>query len=226
MQLHKSHFLCSEFFAFLSFFALGGLDSDFLVVFLQGSEILTSLGELSLFHAFSDLPVDEGSLGVHEIELVVDAGEDLSDGSRVGDHAASSHDLGEISARHDCGRLVVDAAFEASWAPVDELDGPLRLDGGDRSVDVLRHDISSLHEASGHVLAVSGVTLGHHGGRLEGAVGDLGYGELLVVGLLSGDDGGIGRQHEVDPRVGHQVGLELSDIHVQSAIETQGGGQG
>ena len=33
--------------------------------------------------------MDEGSLGVHEIELVIDSGEDLSDGSGVGDHAAA-----------------------------------------------------------------------------------------------------------------------------------------
>jgi len=128
--------------------------------------------------------VHEGSLGLHEIELVVDAGEHLSDGSGVGDHAAGSHDLGEVTARHHRGRLVVDAAFEAGGAPVDELDGPLRLDGGYGSVHVLGDHISSVHEAGGHLFAVSGVALGHHGGGFEGAVGDLGYGELLVVGLL------------------------------------------
>merc|ERR1719387_1270324 len=41
--------------------------------------------------------MDEGSLGIHEIEFVIDSGEDLSDGSGVGDHAACSHDLGEIT---------------------------------------------------------------------------------------------------------------------------------
>jgi len=185
MQRHNSAYHNSEFFTFLSFFTLGGLDSDFLVVLLKGSQVLTGLGELSLLHTFSDVPVDEGSLGVHEIELVVDAGEDLSDGSGVGDHAAGSHDLGEVTAGHHSGRLVVDAAFEASGAPVDELDSPLGLDGGYRCVHILRHDITSLHEAGGHVLSVSGVALGHHGSGLEGAVGDLGYGELFVVGFLS-----------------------------------------
>jgi len=38
---------------------------------------------------------------------------------------------------------------------------------------------------------VAGVALGHHGGGLEGGVGDLGNGELLVVGLLGGDDGSV-----------------------------------
>eukprot|EP00966_Prymnesium_polylepis_P063579 1474807-Prymnesium_polylepis.1 len=31
------------------------------------------LGELALLHALADVPVDEGALGVHEVELVVDA---------------------------------------------------------------------------------------------------------------------------------------------------------
>jgi len=104
---------------------------------------------------------------------VVDPGEHLCDGSGVGDHAAGAHDLGEVTAGHDGWRLLVDAAFEASGAPVDELDGALRLDGGDGSVHVLGDHVTSVHEAGGHLLAVSGVALGHHGGGLECAVGDL-----------------------------------------------------
>merc|ERR1719331_2906623 len=125
--------------------------------------------------------MDEGSLGVHEIELVIDSGEDLSNGSGVGDHAASSHDLGEITTWNDGWRLVVDTALEAGWAPVDELDGSLGLDGGDSGVDILWDDITSVHEAASHVLSVSWVALGHHGGWLEGGVGDFSDRELLVV---------------------------------------------
>jgi len=128
--------------------------------------------------------VDEGSLGLHEIELVVDAGEHLCDGSGVGDHAAGPHDLGQISSWHHGGWLLVDSALEAGWAPIHELDGPLSLDGGYGCVDVLGDDISSVHEAGGHVLSVSGITLGHHGCWLESAVGDLCHRELFMVGLL------------------------------------------
>jgi len=92
--------------------------------------------------------VDERSLGVHQVEFVVDSGEDLCDCGRVGDHADSAHDLGEVASGHDGWRLVVDAALEAGWAPVDELDGALGLDGGDRGVDVLWHDITTVHEAA------------------------------------------------------------------------------
>jgi len=73
---------------------------------------------------------------------------------------------------------------------------------------------------------VTWVTLGHHGGGLEGAVGDLGNGELLVVGLLSGDDWGVGGEHEMDTWVWDQVGLELSHINVEGTIESEGGSEG
>ena len=170
--------------------------------------------------------MDEGSLGVHEIELVVNSGEDLSDGSGVGDHADGSHDLGEITTGNDGRRLVVDTALEAGRAPVDELDGSLGLDGGDSGVDILGDDITSEHEAAGHVLAVSGIALSHHGGGLEGGVGDLSDGELLVVSLLGRDDGGIRGEHEVDSGVGDEVGLELSNIDVEGTVESEGGSQG
>merc|ERR1712162_84854 len=146
---------------------LGSLDSDLLVILLEGGKILSGLGELSLFHALSDIPMDESSLGVHEIELVVNSGEDLSDGGGVGDHADGSHDLGEITTWNDGWWLVVDSALESSWAPVDELNGSLGLDGGDGGVDTLWYDITSVHEAACHVLSVSWIALSHHGGWLE-----------------------------------------------------------
>jgi len=180
-----------SFHTFLLTLTFGGLDTDFFVVLLESSEILTGLGEFSLFHTFTDVPVDEGTLGVHKIELVVNSGEDLSDSSGVGDHADGAHNLGEITTGDNSWWLVVDTALEASGAPVDELDGSLGLDGGNGSVDVLGDDITSVHKAASHVLTVAGVALGHHGGGLEGGVGDLGNGELLVVGLLGGDDGGV-----------------------------------
>merc|ERR1719183_1414498 len=55
--------------------ALHGLGADLLVILLEGGKILTTLGELTLLHTLTDIPVDEGTLGVHKIELVVHAGE-------------------------------------------------------------------------------------------------------------------------------------------------------
>ena len=47
-----------------------------------------------------------------------------------------------------------------------------------------------------------------------------------MVGLLGRDDRSIGREHEVDARVRHQVRLELRDVHVQGSIEAKAGRQG
>ena len=50
------------------------IQANLLVVLLQGSHVLASFGELSLLHAFADVPVDKRALGVHQIELVVQPG--------------------------------------------------------------------------------------------------------------------------------------------------------
>ena len=170
--------------------------------------------------------MDEGSLGIHEIELMIDSGEDLSDGSGVGDHAHGSHDLGEITTWNNCWWLIVDSALESGWAPVDELNSSLSLDGGDGGVDILWYDITSVHEATSHVLSVSWIALSHHSCWLERGVGDLSNGELLVIGLLGRDDWSIGRKHEMDSWIWDQVSLELGDIDVKGTIESEGSSEG
>merc|ERR1719262_819440 len=206
-------------------FAIGGLGADLLVVLLEGGKVLTGLGELTFLHTLTDVPVDERTLGVHKVELVVDTGQSLGHSSGVGNHGTGAHDLGKVAAGHDSGWLVVDATLEAGGTPVDELDGALGLDGGHSGVHVLGDDITTVHQADSHVFTVTGVTLGEHGGGLEHGGGDLAHGQLLVVRLLSRDDRRVRRKHEVDTRVGHQVGLELGDVHVEGAIETQRGSQ-
>merc|ERR1711981_335982 len=183
--------MCS-FHSLLFALTFGSFDTDLFIILLEGGKILSGFRELTFFHTLSDVPMHEGSLGVHEIEFVINSGEDLSDGGGVGDHADGSHDLGEITTWDDGWWLIVDTALEAGWAPVDELDGSLGLDGGDSGVDILGDDITSVHEAASHVLSVSWVALGHHSGWLESGVGDLSDGELLVVSLLGGDDWSIG----------------------------------
>ena len=73
---------------------------------------------------------------------MIDARKDLRDSRGVGDHAARTHDLGQVTAGYNSWRLVVDAALEASWAPVHELNGTLGLDRGNGSVHILWHYIS------------------------------------------------------------------------------------
>jgi len=181
----------SVFLLIVLTFTFSGFDSYLLVILLEGSKILSGFGEFTFFHTFTDVPMDEGSLGVHKIELMIDSGEDLSDGSGVGDHADGSHDFGEITSWDNSWWLIIDTALEASWAPVDELDGSLGLDGGNGGVDVLGDNVTSVHHTTGHVFTVSWVTFGHHGGWLESGVGDLSDGELLVVSFLGRDDWGV-----------------------------------
>ena len=88
--------------------------------------------------------MDEGSFGVHQIEFVVESRKDLSYGCCVAYHAASSHYFGHIAAWDHCGRLVVDAYFEASRAPVHELDGSFCLYVSDRAANVLGNDVASV----------------------------------------------------------------------------------
>ena len=169
--------------------------------------------------------MDEGSLCVHEIEFVINSWEDFSNGSWVGDHAACSHNLGEITSWNDGWWLIVDSAFESSWAPVDELDGSLGFNGGDSGVDILWDDITSVHEAASHIFTVSWIAFRHHGNWLEGRIGDFGNWELFVVCFFSRDDWCIWRKHKVDSWIWDQVGLELSYINVKGSVESEGGSQ-
>merc|ERR1739836_77146 len=212
--------------ALLVISSLSRVKADLLVVLLKGGKIFPCLREFSLLHTLSNIPVDKGPLGVHQVKLMVKPGPGLSNSSGIAQHTDSPADLSKVATRDNSGWLVVNAYLETSRTPVNKLDAPLSLDGGNGSVHVLGHHVSSVEEAAGHVLSVTGVTLDHLVGWLEAGVSDLRDSELLMVGLLGRDDGCIGDQGEVDPRVGHQVGLELSQVHVQGSVEPQGGGDG
>ena len=58
------------------------------------------------------LPVDEGPLGVHQVELVVQPGPGLGNGRGVGEHTDRSLDLGQVTTRHRGGGLVVDTNLQ------------------------------------------------------------------------------------------------------------------
>ena len=96
-------------FAFVLAFAFNRVDSDFFIILLQCSQILTSLRELALLHALTDIPVHERTLGVHQVKLVVKSSPGLGDGSGVAQHADSTLHLGQVTAWHHGRRLVVDS---------------------------------------------------------------------------------------------------------------------
>merc|ERR1719290_87034 len=206
--------------------SLSRVKADLLVILLKGSKVFPGLRKLTLLHSFSNVPVDKGPLGVHEVELMVKPGPGFSNSSGIAQHTDSPADLSKVATRDNSGWLVVDTDLESSRTPVNKLDAPFGLDGGNGSVHVLGHNVSSVEEAAGHVLAVTRVTLDHLVSGLEAGIGDLRDSELLMVGLLGRDDGSVGDQGEVDPGVGHQVGLEFSQVHVQGSVEPQGGGDG
>jgi hypothetical protein len=130
--------------------------------------------------------------------------------------------LGQVTTRNDGRRLVVDTDLEASRAPVNELNGSLGLDGGNSSIDILGDDVTTVHHAASHILAMARIAFDQHVSGFEDGVGEFSNGELLVVGLLGGDDRSIDAEREVNTRIRHQVGLEFSKINVQSTIEAEG----
>lgn len=196
------------------------------VVSFQSCQIFACFGEFTLLHALTDVPVDEGTLGVHEVELVRQSRPGLADGCGVGQHADGAVDAGKVAVGDVLRGLVADTDLETSGAPVDELDGALGLEVGNGSVGVLGDDVTTVEQAGGHVLAVARIALDHLVVGLEAGVGDL-HDRVGLVGSLGGrDNGSVGNEREVDAGVGDQVGLELVEVDVQGTIEAERGSDG
>lgn len=79
-----------------------------------------------------------------------------------------------------------------------------------------------VQHATRHVFPVPRVALHHLIGGLKASVCNLGHRQLFVVRLLCRDNWGIRSQWEVDTGVRHKVGLELCQVNVQRAVESQG----
>ena len=47
-----------------------------------------------------------------------------------------------------------------------------------------------------------------------------------MVGLLRSNEGSVGSEGVVDPGVGHQVGLELGEVAVESSVKPEAGRDG
>lgn len=181
---------------------------------LQGSQVLSRLAHLTLLHTLSNVPVNERTLRIEQVKLVVQSRPCRGDRRRVGQHAERSRDFGEVAARDERWRLVADTELETGGTPVDELDRSLGLDLGDGGVDVLGDDITSVQQTTGHVLSLSRVALDHLVVGFETREGHLGDRVGLVEGLVGGDDRRVGGQREMDSREGHQVGLEFIQVDV------------
>ena len=86
--------------------------------------------------------MNKGTLGIHQVKLTVQVSPGLSDGCGVAQHARSLLYFGQVSTRYHSGRLLINANFEASGAPVHKLDGSLGLDGGNGSIDIFGNHIA------------------------------------------------------------------------------------
>merc|ERR1719188_2205816 len=90
-RITSHHFYLSMFYLYgrmrlkLITITLSSLDTNLFVILFESSKIFTSFGELTLFHTLTDVVVDEGTLGVQQVKLVVDATHDLCDSSGIGD---------------------------------------------------------------------------------------------------------------------------------------------
>ena len=65
----------------------------------------------------------------------------------------------------------------------------------------------------------SGITDNHLVVGFKASCCQLRHRVLLMTRLGGRDDGSIGDQRKVDPGVGHQVGLELIQINIESTLK-------
>ena len=212
--------------SFLFSFSLCCLNSHLLVIFLKSCQVFSCFWKFSFLHSFTDIPMNECSFCIHEIEFVIESRKDFSNCCCVWDHATSSHNFGQVTTRDNSWRLIVDSDLETCWTPINKLNCSFCFDCCNSSVDILGHNISSVHHRAGHIFSMSWITFCHHICWLKARVCDLGYRELLMIGLFCWNDWRVRSQHEVNSWVRNQVCLEFSHINIKSTIKSQGSCQG
>ena len=171
---------------------------------------------------------------------MVESAPGFGNGGRVAEHAHGAVDGSELATRdaHRCSQcqlwvvgdrlkgltlLIVDAKFEPGRAPFDEVEAGLGLESRNCCSAVTRDDIATVEQRHSHVFAVSRIA-DHHlvvgFEALEGQVVDF---EALVTSTVGRDDGCIADERIMDARVGNQVGLELVQVDIEGAVESQAG---
>jgi len=66
------------------------------------------------------------------------------DSGCVGQHAQTTADLGKVTTRDASGGLIADTELESGRAPIYDLDRFPGLDGGNRRLDILWNDITTV----------------------------------------------------------------------------------
>ena len=138
----------------------------------------------------------------------------------------STVNLRQITIWNHLGWLIADTNLETSWAPVNELDGALGLKSSNRSIHIFGHNITTVQQASSHILSVAWVALHHLVVRLAATHRHL-LDRVGFVRCLSGRNYWcVSNKREMDTWVWNQIGLELIEINIEGAIETEGGSDG
>merc|ERR1712118_37182 len=76
-------------------------------------------------------------------------------------HAYSPHYLGEIASWYNSRWLVINAALETSWRPINKLNGTFGFDCCHGCIHILGNHITTIHHAASHVLTMARVTFYH-----------------------------------------------------------------
>jgi len=201
------------------------ISTEFRIFTFESFEILTSFRELTFLHTLTHVPVDESTLGEHEIELLVHAAEHLTDSSGVSLHADCTRKIRHVTAGDNNRGTAVKTSLETGRTPVDKLDGALVLDLVDGNADILGNDVTTVHQAAGHVLTLARIALHEGVGGLESSSGDLLDGVHLMGGTGFAHKRSVGGGKEVDARMRNQVNLELVDIHVERTLKAKRGSE-
>ena len=62
--------------------------------------------------------MNESSLGVHQIEFVIESSESLGNGGRVVQHTDGALNFGQVAAGHHSRRLIIDADLRVKRYPL------------------------------------------------------------------------------------------------------------
>ena len=162
--------------------------------------------------------MDESTLGVHEIELVIQTRPGLGDSGGVAHHAGSARNLGQITTRYNSWWPGVDAYLERSWTPVNEMNGALGLKASNGFVNIFGNHVTTIKQTAGHIFALTRIALYQLVSWVKAGIWDFCDGELLMISLLSWDDWGVSNEREMDTRVWDQIGLNIQEIDIELTI--------